>query len=277
MKMMQNIKIKKAFTLVELLVVISIIALLLAILMPSLSKAREQGRRVVCLSNTKQLSLAMMVYTEDNAGGLILPRIIKDGVRDEDNVKKYGYWVFPPMDKYNNVLSSNYTVEDEKRGIQKGHLYKYLKNIGVYNCPSDKRVQTTKLGFRTFSITNPMNGYESDTWGDVVTKYNQIIRPGERIWLVEEPDPRGYNKGSWAANPRATYWIDPLASWHTGNCNFAFADGHSMRYTYEDSRSTAFFKKLYESGKYSNSDVQADNKDLEFVVKAYNPDGVIKK
>ena len=54
------------FTLVELLVVISIIALLLAILMPSLSKAREQARRVVCLSNLKQLGLAMEMYLEDN-------------------------------------------------------------------------------------------------------------------------------------------------------------------------------------------------------------------
>jgi prepilin-type N-terminal cleavage/methylation domain-containing protein/prepilin-type processing-associated H-X9-DG protein len=275
-------KIKKsrktnAFTLVELLVVISIIALLLAILIPSLSKAREQGRRVVCLSNTKQISLALILYTEDNSGALVLPRIMKDGVRDEDNVKKWGYWVFPPQDKYGNTLTSKFTIEDEKRGIQKGHMFSYLKNLEVYHCPSDKREATLKLGFRTYSITNPMNGYKSAAWGDVVNRYNQIIRPSERIWLVEEPDTRGYNNGSWAVNPRATYWIDPLAAWHNGNCDFSYADGHSARYTYVDKRSTDFFEKIYQSGKYTNSEPQANNKDLEYVVKSYNPDGVIKR
>jgi len=56
------------FTLVELLVVISIIALLLAILMPSLSKAREQAKMVVCKSNLKQLGLCYSMYVQENNG-----------------------------------------------------------------------------------------------------------------------------------------------------------------------------------------------------------------
>lgn len=54
------------FTLVELLVVISIIALLLAILVPSLQKARQQGKKVVCISNLRQTQLALMLYLQDN-------------------------------------------------------------------------------------------------------------------------------------------------------------------------------------------------------------------
>ncbi len=56
----------KAFTLVELLVVISIIALLLSVLMPSLSKARDQARAVVCLTNLKQWGLVWNLYTNSN-------------------------------------------------------------------------------------------------------------------------------------------------------------------------------------------------------------------
>ena len=56
---------KKAFTLVELLVVISIIALLLAVLMPSLQKAREQARRALCASNLRQLILSVNLYGLD--------------------------------------------------------------------------------------------------------------------------------------------------------------------------------------------------------------------
>jgi prepilin-type N-terminal cleavage/methylation domain-containing protein/prepilin-type processing-associated H-X9-DG protein len=58
------------FTLVELLVVISIIALLLSILMPSLQSARQQAYRVVCTANMKQMGLMLNLYSQDNKGCL---------------------------------------------------------------------------------------------------------------------------------------------------------------------------------------------------------------
>jgi len=62
---------KKAFTLIELLVVIAVIAVLMAILMPALHCAREQGKRIVCQSNLKQMSLAWIMYAQENDGKIM--------------------------------------------------------------------------------------------------------------------------------------------------------------------------------------------------------------
>ena len=62
----------RGFTLIELLVVIAIIAILMAILMPALQRAREQGRRAVCLQNTKTLGLGWIMYCDDYEGKIPL-------------------------------------------------------------------------------------------------------------------------------------------------------------------------------------------------------------
>jgi len=69
---MRTLKIKNGFTLVELLVVISIIAILLSVLMPCLAKARQQGRQAVCASNIRQLFLANSGYAIENRGYYVL-------------------------------------------------------------------------------------------------------------------------------------------------------------------------------------------------------------
>ena len=83
---------KLGFTLVELLVVIAIIALLLSIIMPSLNKARELASGIICLGNQRSLSLAWVMYADENND-----KIVGGHATYGPN---YGYppWVMPPLD-----------------------------------------------------------------------------------------------------------------------------------------------------------------------------------
>ena len=116
----------KGFTLIELLVVISIIALLMALLIPMLRTAREQGQRTVCLSNLKQLTLAWILYAEDNDENLINGRA---------RGPSWDPWGPPWVD-----VPSFSTSDPNDAGSRcpVGALWAYLKDAGVYRCPRAK-------------------------------------------------------------------------------------------------------------------------------------------
>jgi prepilin-type N-terminal cleavage/methylation domain-containing protein len=119
------------FTLIELLVVIAVIALLMALLVPVLRSAREQGQRAVCMSNLRQLTLAWILYSDDNDSKLVAGSPfdwMSGGNRSPDSyIEGWLGRAFIPSDWA-------VTVEWET-GPEKGALWPYLKDIDVYRCP----------------------------------------------------------------------------------------------------------------------------------------------
>jgi prepilin-type N-terminal cleavage/methylation domain-containing protein/prepilin-type processing-associated H-X9-DG protein len=221
---------KKAFTLIELLVVIAVIALLLALLLPALRLAQDQARAIICVNNLRQLAIAWFTYANENNDEIV------DGHIPGNNSLQH--WVVAPID-----ASGNYTgnirpglVEDKYRGITTGLLYPYVKDVKVYHCPGDARIDIPEQrAYRSYSVAGGANG---EGWANSykrAKKLTEISHPGTTYIFLEEADDRGWNVGSWVMNlNRTDQWVDPFAIWHNNKSTLGFADGHAEKHNWVD-------------------------------------------
>ena len=248
-----EIKIKKAFTLVELLVVISIIALLLSIMMPALQKARKLGQGSVCLGNTRQMAIAFQCYSMENNGQIVSSRV-RAGTGNS--------WVQFPQNESGAVTWSMANLvcplEDRLRGIKRGLLYPYLKNVKVYHCPADPRIRSGTYGYRTYAMIGCLNGWFQGEkmasglsgYDNQVIKIEQIKRPSTSYMLVESADSRGFNMTWWSLyvpeyGPDGVppVWWSPLAILHGDSSTLAFSDGHSELHKWREKVTIDMAKK----------------------------------
>jgi len=250
---------KGAFTLIELLVVIAIIAILLAILMPALNIAKDQARRIHCISNVKSLTLAWLLYKDDNDDKLVggLPQRQSDA------------WMLGPRGNHPDPL------EQAKEGLRQGKLFEYTKRVEIYECPSDeRRKRPNHRAYGSYSVAGGMNGEEKEWNNRALYTYAEIELPATKLVFVEEIDPRGWNMGSWVMNPEGTSWIDPLANWHSKSKGvMSYADGHAIIHTWENkftidlaNRAAEGDTNVFSSNRTPPSD---QREDIEFMHKGY--------
>jgi len=212
---------RRAFTLIELLVVIAIIAVLMAILMPSLKRAKEQARSLHCRSNVRTLCMAWFMYKDENDAKIVRGTTPIAPVTSASNM---AWVVIPPGE-------GDSTVEAKKEYIKDGLLWPYVKEVDVYRCPSDRRKNSPEHqnAFRTYSIAGGMNGVADGTWEiNPCRNFTDIKQPATKYVFLAECDKRGYNNGSWVLNPRSRGWVDPFAIWHRDDTStLGYADGHA--------------------------------------------------
>ena len=204
---------KHGFTLVELLVVIGIIALLIAILMPALQRAREEARRVRCLSQQRQLTMAWIMYADNHKGHIV------------------SGWTRPITDpNFNDWVSQG----DSPTCLSDGLLWPYLRNAEVYKCPNDRISY-----YHTYSINSWLNGEGNVAGPDpaIFTTMSQIRYSSQTFVFIEEEDPRGYEINSfWIPPYPNTNWGDIPAPMHDKVCILSFADGHALQWKWSDPR-----------------------------------------
>jgi len=247
---------RKGFTLIELLVVIAIIAILMAILMPTLNRAKEQGKRAACLNNLRQLQLAWIVYADENDDRIV------NGEADEGNdgqcIMKTGrhtnemWWTGD--DCAGGYMQGAQLAEDMQiRAIKAGALYPYVKNENLYRCPTGIRGE-----MRTYSIVDSMNGLARDQTHS--NDWKTGLRVGRTVlWIkrkteITVPGPANrivfLDEGRVTPDSYATHyinerWWDPPHVRHGDGTNVSFADGRSDYWKWKG-------KKTIEDGKLAN-------------------------
>jgi len=202
---------KKAFTLIELLVVIAVIAVLMAILMPALNRAREQGKRIVCLNDLGQLMKGWILYADDNNDKVV-----------QANTGADGAWV--------RWQGNSATQQQQITGIRAGLLFGYCPETKLYKCPTGVRGE-----FVTYAIVDAMNGYAGipGTKELMVYRRMQIRRADGRIVFLDEGR---LSPNSWTLWYDQERWWDQITARHGDGTNFGFADGHSEYWKWKDPR-----------------------------------------
>jgi prepilin-type N-terminal cleavage/methylation domain-containing protein/prepilin-type processing-associated H-X9-DG protein len=231
----------RGFSLIELLVVIALIAVLAAMLLPVLNQTRMRAQGFQSVSNTRQLTLAWFLYSDDYNGRLAY------------NLGGVNGGKSPAMKTNLNWVNNNLTWELDADNtntatLTEASLGPYANHAArIYRCPSDNVLSQVQreAGWSQRVRSYSMNAMVGDAGELSQSGANQnnpnytqffrladIPRPTDIFVFVEE-HPDSINDGYFLNKFYVNHWIDLPASEHSGAAPFAFADGHAQLHRWQ--------------------------------------------
>jgi prepilin-type N-terminal cleavage/methylation domain-containing protein len=249
---------QRAFTLVEMLVVIAVVGILAGMLLPLLSRGKQRTLGTSCMNNGHQLVMALTMYANDNHD--YFPPNPDDG-----NTIPGHNWVAGKAGQYGDQEFDPDILNNSELDL----MLPYIGgNIAIFRCPSDKRMGPYQgadplfvgkwvPAARTFSMsqavgticpgfnknhehegvpTLPVNGpwldgthrHRADSPWMTYGSMNNLRAPGpSMLWMITDEDSTGLNDAAFAFEMASPKWIDLPGTYHDYGCGFAYADGHS--------------------------------------------------
>ena len=214
--------VRRAFTLLELLVVVAVIALLAGLLLPALAGAKAKASGTACLNNLKQLQLCWQMYVDDH-DGWVPPNL---------SLNTNGAWRSTP-DSW--IGSSSAPHDTDTQPIQNGLLFKYDYNrsVRLYHCPADKSHVRSFTGqdlgilrTRSYSMNGNLGGRTSEVQ-QVVFKAAQIPAPSQLFVFIDENE-ESIDDAHFLVWPAPDdRWVNMPADRHGRVGVLSFADGHA--------------------------------------------------
>jgi len=278
-----------AFTLIELLIVIAIIALLMAILVPALSRAKEMGKRAVCLTQIKQLQLAWNIYCDENDDKVPAGDVAYSWSFFNDMGGPQLAWhewphPFPhamPPTKFTNglpevggaayspdcVTTGQCKQQEWYHAIEEGLIWRYIKDYKAYQCPVGE-----KGHYVTYSNVHSIKTWASPPKGSAgpgsisrtITKKSQIRRTAERAVFIDA----GQAQQAASYLPYDLYsgltYVWPPPARHGMGTTFSFADGHAEYKKWKDSHAL----KVIKERKWDPTDIDNCDCDLRWYCRA---------